>query len=307
MSKAIAKTINFLLYDGDLSGVLKIEDESWTHSGILYNFPRNSLDKLFSTNALNNPGVYLLLSKTKVFVGNTSDLSHDSNKHVFLDDWWTSILILSSSKGKLNNTDVNYIESVLIQKAKSIDYLYYESTNKNSIVIPEEFKKVVLDQFIEDALFYMELIGIKLFKNKKEDNAVFYDTSSIVSKLCYGRRAKTEAIKFLKGKGVPLPASKDINYATKQPESMEYWINPKTSQLEKDWILILNNTNIRELIILRIPKNTFHLSNSTGNGLITRTDNDTLINLRIDVDTFIDITSDTNFSSFITDTFSYGT
>ena len=62
MADAKAKTINLLLYDGDLEGVISIEDSSW-NSGELYSAPRDSVSELLETDACKKYGVYLLLSK----------------------------------------------------------------------------------------------------------------------------------------------------------------------------------------------------------------------------------------------------
>lgn len=44
MADAKAKTINLLLYEGDLEGVISIEDSSW-NSGELYSAPRDSVSE----------------------------------------------------------------------------------------------------------------------------------------------------------------------------------------------------------------------------------------------------------------------
>ena len=62
MSIAKAKTINLLLYEGNLEGVISIENTSW-NSGELYSAPRDSVSELLNTDACNKYGVYLLLSK----------------------------------------------------------------------------------------------------------------------------------------------------------------------------------------------------------------------------------------------------
>ncbi len=77
MADAKAKTINLLLYEGDLEGVISIEDSSW-NSGELYSAPRDSVSELLETDACKKYGVYLLLSKSMVYVGQSSDLSKES-------------------------------------------------------------------------------------------------------------------------------------------------------------------------------------------------------------------------------------
>ena len=57
MADAKAKTINLLLYEGDLEGVISIEDSSW-NSGELYSAPRDSVSELLETDACKKYGVY---------------------------------------------------------------------------------------------------------------------------------------------------------------------------------------------------------------------------------------------------------
>lgn len=56
MADAKAKTINLLLYEGDLEGVISIEDSSW-NSGELYSAPRDSVSELLETDACKKYGV----------------------------------------------------------------------------------------------------------------------------------------------------------------------------------------------------------------------------------------------------------
>lgn len=50
MEHAKAKTINLLLEDGSLSGVISMQDTSW-NSGELYSAPRESVDLLLKSDA----------------------------------------------------------------------------------------------------------------------------------------------------------------------------------------------------------------------------------------------------------------
>ena len=77
MADANATTITLLLYEGDLEGVISIEDSSW-NSGELYSAPRDSLSELLETETCKKDEVYLILSKSMVYVGQSSDLSKES-------------------------------------------------------------------------------------------------------------------------------------------------------------------------------------------------------------------------------------
>ena len=80
MKNAQAKTINLLLYEGHLGGVISIEDSSW-NSGVLYSAPRASFSDLLQTDACKKYGVYLLLSKDRFYVGQSIDLAKRISQH----------------------------------------------------------------------------------------------------------------------------------------------------------------------------------------------------------------------------------
>ena len=100
MADAKAKTINLLLYEGDLEGVISIEDSSW-NSGELYSAPRDSVSELLETDACKKYGVYLLLPKSMVYVGQSSDLSKRITQQTVGKDWWESVVILTTKDDSL--------------------------------------------------------------------------------------------------------------------------------------------------------------------------------------------------------------
>ena len=89
MANTKAKTISLLLEDGTLKGVMCIEDSGW-NSGELYSAPRESINKLISSEACNKFGVYLLLSKEMVYIGQSMDLATRIKQHLSGKDWWES-------------------------------------------------------------------------------------------------------------------------------------------------------------------------------------------------------------------------
>lgn len=161
-----AKIINMLLYDGTLSGVIRIDDSNW-NAGELFSAPRESISDLFETGACNKYGVYLLLSTDRVYVGQSSDLAKRITQHTSSKDWWESVVILTTRDDSLNHSDIDYLENVLIEKAfasKKVDCDNKKSGNPPKVDI---FKKTLLNQYLEEALFLMQLIGLKVFVSEK--------------------------------------------------------------------------------------------------------------------------------------------
>jgi len=159
-----AKTIQLLLYDGTLSGVINIADSAW-NPGEMYASPRESVNDLVS---LDKYGVYLLLSNDRVYVGQASDLERRIKQHLTGKDWWERVVLLTTQDDSFTRTDIDYLESVLIAKAEQAQSLDTDNKNKGNNPKVDKFRKVTLDQYLDEALFLMELIGITVFGDSKK-------------------------------------------------------------------------------------------------------------------------------------------
>ena len=302
MSSAKAKTINLLLYDGDLSGVISIEDSSW-NSGELYSAPRESVDELLKTDACSKYGVYLLLSKDMVYVGQASDLKKRINQHKVGKDWWESVVILTTKGDELNHADIDYLEATLIDKANKIGRLDVDNKNKGNPKKVSKFREVFLGQYLEEALFLMQLIGITVFKEKSTASEKLISIIDTKTKLAIGKRSKAEAIAFLNNNGIPV--DKNATYAVRN-EKGEFWANPQVKLLSADWWLILNDNVKMELDILNIPENSLNVDmKHNGSGLYVRPDKTNLLDLNINTDTLVDRKSGIGLSAYLMKKISY--
>lgn len=294
MANAKAKTINLLLYEGSLEGVISIEDSSW-NSGELYSAPRESVFDLLNTGACKKYGVYLLLSKNMVYVGQSSDLSKRITQHTIGKDWWESAIILTTKDDSLTHTDIDYLEAKLIKMANDFNRLDCDNKSKGNPIKVDKFRQVVLDQFLDEALFLMQLIGINIFTEKKI-NKQFINTVEDTNYSLLGKRAKKESINYLKSIGID--TGKKPTYSTRNAND-EFWANPRVELLEDEWWIILNNTNTKQLIILKVPSNTFHIKKGNGKGLYVRPDKPYMIDLNINEKTYIDRRSGADFKPYI--------
>lgn len=298
---AKAKTINLLLNDGTLKGVISMEDSSW-NKGELYSAPRESIESLISTDACSRYGVYLLLSEDMVYVGQASDLSKRIKQHIIGKSWWERVVILTTSDDSLNRADLDYIESILITKASSVGRLDCDNKNMGNKQKLSRFREVEMQQYLEEALFLLELIGITVFKETPKKNKAKSGSeliASVVNSTDSQRaiREKKEAIQFLNDNGLSI--LKNVNYASRQEKKEEFWINPNIKALEEDWNLILNNQYANEIIVLYIPAGTFAMRSTGKSGLVPRHDQPQKIDLTIDSDSLIDKRSKCNFSGYV--------
>lgn len=297
---AKAKTINLLLNDGSLKGVISMEDSSW-NKGELYSAPRESVDDLLSTDACSRYGVYLLLSEDMVYIGQASDLAKRIKQHIIGKSWWERVVILTTSDDSLNRADLDYIESFLIAKAGSVGKLDCDNKNAGNKQKLSRFREVEIQQYIEEALFLLELIGIGVFtettqkhnsrKGKQLISAVVNSTKSQRE-----IREKKEALLFLEANGITV--GKQRNYAKRRDTRAEFWINPQRTVVNSDWHLILNDQYACELTVLFIPANSFVIQTDKADGLVVRNDRPERIELNISTETLVDRTSKQDFSKY---------
>jgi len=301
MMNAKAKTINLLLYEGDLGGVISIEDSSW-NSGEMYSAPRESVEDLLKTDACNKFGVYFLLSQDMVYIGQSSDLSKRITQHTIGKEWWTSVVILTTKDDNLTRTDIDYLEYVLIEKAMKTGRLDCDNKKKGNPPKVDKFRRVFLQQYLDEAMFLMNLIGINVFSEKNEapsanSKNTLIDTMSIHERLAIGKNAKKDAVEYVKAQGIPI--GKNVTYAVRQENKDVFWANPNIKLLDNDWELILNNNESEELLVLKVPANTLALKTEKQHGLSVRKDKPDRIHLNLKVESMKDETSDIDFSRYI--------
>lgn len=130
----------------------------------MYSAPRESINDLVSRADCKKYGVYLLLSDQQVYVGQASDLERRTKQHVTDKDWWTQVILMTTKDDSFNASDIDYLESRLINIAEKAGKLDRDNKKKGNPQKVDEFRQAELEQYLEEALFLLELIGIRVFK-----------------------------------------------------------------------------------------------------------------------------------------------
>ncbi len=300
--EARAKTINLLLYDGSLRGVVSIEDSGW-YSGEMYSAPREAVEELLKTGACDKYGVYLLLSRDRVYVGQSSDLARRIAEHMSAKEWWESVVILTTKDDSLNHTDIDWLETSLIEKARFIGRLDCDNKQKGNPVKVDRFREVALSQYLEEALFLMEFIGIPVFNKKpvgvggaESRKAARIDITDIHNRLAFGKRTKSLAIEYAAENGASL--RERASYAVLNERGTEFFLNPKRTMLDGDWSIVLNDTSRFELLVLDVPAGSLCMEEEGRQGLAARGDKPEYIDLHIETEHLTDRKSGADFSRF---------
>lgn len=160
-----AKTIKMLLYDGSLSGVMNISNSAWD-SGKMYSAPRESINDLVANADCKKYGVYLLLSEHQVYVGQASDLERRTRQHLTDKDWWNKVILMTTKDDSFNSSDIDYLEASLIDLAREAGKSDSDNKKKGNPRKVDEFRQAELEQYLDEALFILELIGVRVFKKE---------------------------------------------------------------------------------------------------------------------------------------------
>ena len=158
---AKAKTINILLGDGSLDGLVTVEDSSW--EGILLIAPREKISELFLQEETKFWGVYILVSDDEVYIGQASELQKRIKQHTSGFDFWRKAILITTKDDSLNKSAIDYIEFDLIEKARKQSALHSENKKTGNVQKVNRFEKVKLDNFVENTLLLLELLGIHVF------------------------------------------------------------------------------------------------------------------------------------------------
>ncbi len=299
------KVMKLLLQDGTLEGLLTVEDSSW-NNGTFLSCPRENIANLLSQDEVNRYGVYLLLSDSKVYVGQSTQLKQRIEQHILGKDWWQRVIVLTTKTDSLNKSDIDYLESVLIEKSILCGTLDSDNKNKGNKQKVDKFRKAELDEFLDGALFILELIGVTVFsKNASSKQTTIISTSKQIPSDEVEIRSKSEARSFLKSNGIKLN-TKYVSYAKLQEKTNRFWNNARVEETSNPWTLVLNNQIKKIIYVLEIPSDSFEFTEYPENGKIcVRKDRQHYMDLNINARTFVDRKSSIDFSKFITNEIKY--
>ena len=163
-----AKTVRMPLYDGSLSGMTNLSNSAWER-GKMYTASRESINKLISCTDCKKYGVYLLLSSKQVCDGWAVDLARRIRRHLADKVGWTQSVLMTTASMTSASTisKPNLFGSQSPQKLRPPD-----NQNRGNRRKVDEFRQNELDQNLDEALFLLDLIGVRVFGNQTEKKKI---------------------------------------------------------------------------------------------------------------------------------------
>ena len=222
----MGKVIELFLVDNSLSGRMQITGQTLPVSAI--QIPKSKLSEKFEE--LDNPGIYVLLSEDRAYIGqaslrvNNKSFAQRWYEHVRSGrDWWDkAIAFISNSADGFDSTDLNWLESEMIIRAKECGSYKIDNGNQPATRVTAR-KRATLEEVLDSISFLLSVINCPLLEKKKAHKTAESNTAVVQKKLPDGtytlkpyKKTKATAVvkdgkwTILKGSVVDLSAGNAI-------------------------------------------------------------------------------------------------
>lgn len=181
------KQVRLFLVDGTFGGPMTAEIMNWT--GHILRGKRSQLAEIRTRPEAQRPGVYILLGEHAetggpvAYIGIGDDVAKrlgTSTHRVHTSQHeWTDVAIITSKDANLTSAHVRYLESRLIQLAKSVERVPLDNTNEPSggSDLPEADASD-MDYFISQLQILMPVVGFDLFRGRGKSRVASADSPS---------------------------------------------------------------------------------------------------------------------------------
>ena len=165
-------TLELFFIDGKSDGMLTAEVFGWT--GHILAAPRTRLHEALKRPESSYTGVYILLGESNekplAYIGEGESIAARIKSHDAKKDWWTRVILITSTANNLHKAHVQYLESRLVQEGVSAKNTNLENSTSPSLPSLSEASQANMEQFITQLLMVLPAIRVDLFtSNAKPD------------------------------------------------------------------------------------------------------------------------------------------
>lgn len=182
-------SLRIFVADGDPDGLRLVERSNWIGKAVV--FPRALLPTIKKRDEFQQTGVYLLLGPRedgegeKLYVGEGDPVRPRLESHYAQKDFWNRAVFFVAGPGQLNKAHVQFLESRLIQLAKTAKRMVLDNQKDEAEPTLSEADRADMQVFLDNMLGMLPVLGIHAFE-----------------KASAGAAVKKNALLTCKGKGV---------------------------------------------------------------------------------------------------------
>ena len=160
-----SRTLQLYFIDGRPDGMLTAEVFNWT--GHVLMAPRTQIRTALQRDEARHTGVYILLGEQEgeplAYIGKSVNISNRIGHHLTRNemDWETAVLV-TSANNNLNTAHVTYLESRLIEYARTVGVSLYNDQNPTRQNLSEA-DQANMEVFLDYLLMILPALRIDMF------------------------------------------------------------------------------------------------------------------------------------------------
>lgn len=180
---SIGRTIRIYLDDGSISGVRHAEIVNWTGQAI--SAPRTQVKSLSEWEESKKPGVYFLFGvdeysgSSAVYIGEAENVLDRLQSHVVNKDFWNEVVLFTSKDENLTKSHVKYLESRLVQFAKSANRYSVLNGNEPQQPLLPRGDRDAMEEFLSNIRVLLGVIGHKTLESLAKHEVPKPETTEI--------------------------------------------------------------------------------------------------------------------------------
>ena len=166
---SFGRSLELFFVDGRPDGMLTAEVFNWT--GHVLKAPRTQLPAVLARPEARHTGVYLLIGEKDgaacAYIGEAENVATRIRDHDAKKDWWSEILIVTTTADALHKAHVKYIEARLIEQARAVGSMPLENGNSPARPGLSEAATANMEEFIDTLLIVLPALGLDGFVSKR--------------------------------------------------------------------------------------------------------------------------------------------
>jgi len=173
------RSLELYFIEGKPDGMLTAEVFNWT--GHILKAPRTQIKQALARPQAKHTGVYVLFGErdgqSLAYVGESEDVSERIRGHDSQKDWWTDAIIVTTAADSLHKAHVKYLESRLVEQARSAGTTPLDNGNTPPRASLSEAGQANMEEFLDTLFMVLPALGIDMFTSRKRPDPVADPTS----------------------------------------------------------------------------------------------------------------------------------
>ena len=152
---------------GAPDGILVSTRDDWPGRAVI--FPRVLAGEVKGRKEYQQPGIYILVSGKRMYIGEGDPVGDRIDSHVKYKDFWKKGVFFTAEGGRLNKAHVQHLESRLIALAKHANRVSLDNANQPTVPALSEEDHAFTENFLHEVLLMLPLLGFWQFSSDEDD------------------------------------------------------------------------------------------------------------------------------------------